>query len=79
MKRKESWLSGGDHRFGIRKMAEVETGRPFKLGQNFPNLYQDLTNIPFTLSNAAEVEIDLWDQNSKESATIPCGTLDAGN
>jgi protocatechuate 3,4-dioxygenase beta subunit len=64
---------------GISKMAEIETGGQFKLGQNFPNPYQDLTNIPFTLTNAAEVAIDLWDINGKKLATIPCGTLDAGN
>jgi hypothetical protein len=64
---------------GISKMAEVETGGQFKLGQNFPNPYQDLTTVPFTLTNAAEVQIDLWDVTGKKVATIPCGTLDAGN
>jgi hypothetical protein len=64
---------------GISKMDEVETGGQFKLGQNFPNPYRDWTTIPFTLTHAAEVQIDLWDVNGKKLATIPCGTLDAGN
>jgi protocatechuate 3,4-dioxygenase beta subunit len=64
---------------GISSMPEVETGGQFKLGQNFPNPYRDMTTIPFTLINAAEVEIDLWDINGKQLATLPCGNLDAGN
>jgi protocatechuate 3,4-dioxygenase beta subunit len=64
---------------GISKLAEVETGGQFKLGQNFPNPYRNLTTIPFILTHAAEVQIDLWDVNGKKLATIPYGTLNAGN
>jgi protocatechuate 3,4-dioxygenase beta subunit len=63
---------------GISKLAEVETGGQFKLGQNYPNPYRDLTTIPFTLTNTSEVAIDLWDVTGKKLAVIPCGQLDAG-
>ncbi len=40
---------------------EPETGGQFKLYSNYPNPFSNATTIPFTLTNAARVKIDLYD------------------
>lgn len=57
---------------------EPETGGQFSLGQNFPNPYAGDTTIPFTLHNASDVEIDIWDLQGKKVASLPQGRLSPG-
>lgn len=57
---------------------EPETGGQFSLGQNFPNPYAGDTTIPFTLHNASDVEIDIWDLQGKKVAVLPQGRLAPG-
>lgn len=54
---------------GLQQL-EPETGGQFKLGQNFPNPYVDATTIPFTLKNASDVVLDLFDMGGKKVAAI---------
>lgn len=49
---------------------EGETGGQFKLKQNYPNPYVNETTIPFHLTNASDVQIDLWDLSGKRVATV---------
>jgi protocatechuate 3,4-dioxygenase beta subunit len=49
---------------------EGETGGQFRLKQNYPNPYVDETTIPFQLTNASDVQIDLWDLSGKRVATV---------
>lgn len=58
---------------------EGETGGQFKLGQNFPNPYNDVTTIPFTLNTASDVKIELFDLSAKKVAVIDKGRLSIGD
>lgn len=57
---------------------EPETGGQFTLGQNFPNPYEHETTVPFTLSNPAEVLLELWDLQGKKIASVNQGRLPTG-
>ena len=48
---------------------EPETGGQFKLRLNFPNPFKDTTTITFTLVNAGNVKIELFDLNGKKVMT----------
>ncbi len=58
---------------------EPETGGQFKLLQNFPNPYKESTTIPFNLTNAADVSLEIWSLEGKLVTTISKGNLPAGN
>ena len=58
---------------------EPETGGQFKLGQNYPNPYQGTTTIPFSLANASDVQLELFDLSGRSIATIREGNLSAGD
>ena len=45
---------------------EPETGGQFKLGQNYPNPFVEMTTIPFTLTNPSNVMIEIFDVNGKK-------------
>ncbi|MBK7874060.1 MAG: hypothetical protein IPJ74_27140 [Saprospiraceae bacterium] len=49
---------------------EKEAAKYFTLGQNFPNPYYNNTAIPFTLYQASDVLIELWDLSGKKIATL---------
>jgi len=55
-----------------------ETGGQFVLGQNFPNPHEGETTIPFTLTNAADVRLDLFDPLGRKVAGIVRKGLSAG-
>ena len=57
---------------------EPETGGQFKLGQNYPNPYFGETTIPFTLSNASDVQLDLFDLAGRKLTEIRKEGLSAG-
>jgi protocatechuate 3,4-dioxygenase beta subunit len=40
-----------------------ETGGQFKLSQNYPNPFESMTTIPFTLTNPSHVLIEIFDVN----------------
>lgn len=58
---------------------EPETGGTFKLGQNFPNPYQNTTDIPFSLTQDADVSLRLFDVMGREVAKIERKGLPAGD
>lgn len=57
---------------------EGETGGQFKMGQNFPNPYAGVTNIPFSLITASDVKLELFDINARKVAEIDKGRMAAG-
>jgi hypothetical protein len=57
---------------------EPETGGQFKLKQNYPNPFVDETTIPFTLSNAANVNIELFDLSGRKLLDVLDAQLNAG-
>lgn len=44
---------------------QPETGGQFKLGQNYPNPFSEMTTIPFTLANPSDVIVEIFDVNGK--------------
>ncbi len=57
---------------------EPETGGQFKLRQNFPNPYEAGTSIPFSLANASDVTMELFDVSGRKVATLHNNNLPAG-
>ena len=57
---------------------EPETGGQFKLGQNFPNPYELGTSIPFTLANASDVTMELFDVSGRKVALLHNNNMPAG-
>ena len=65
---------------GISGLAnlEPETGGQFKLGQNFPNPYTEETTVPFKLTNASNVQLDVFDLAGRKMAEIQRPDLGTG-
>lgn len=63
---------------GLAKL-EPETGGQFKLHQNAPNPYNGRTTVPFSLTQSAWVQLDLFDLSGRRVATIDAGRLSAGD
>lgn len=59
--------------------AEPETGGQFKLGQNFPNPYTSETTVPFTLLNAANVKLHLYNLAGQKMLEIDRPNLGVGD
>jgi len=57
---------------------ENERVKAHCLGQNFPNPVFDLTNIPFTLNQAEEARIDLFDIYGRKIKDIVSGYFERG-
>lgn len=60
------------------KNEERITGGQFVLGQNFPNPFESITSIPFTLLNAATVSFGLYDMQGKRVAMVHPSEMAAG-
>lgn len=58
---------------------EKENAKQFSMGQNFPNPFTDITNIPLKLINPAQVSIDLYDLNGRKVARVVEQELIAGD
>jgi len=58
---------------------EKETAKQLQLGQNFPNPFTNATTIPFSLSAASKVKLELWELTGKKAVVINKGMLPAGN
>lgn len=43
---------------------------PFVLGQNYPNPFAGETTVPFTLPNAAHVQLDIFDLLGRKVASV---------
>jgi protocatechuate 3,4-dioxygenase beta subunit len=57
---------------------EPETGGQFKLGINHPNPFTTTTAIPLELHFAAEVSLDIYDQQGRPVQQLSWGHLPAG-
>lgn len=58
---------------------EPETGGQFKLKQNYPNPFTNVTTIPFTLKNTSDVKMELYDLMGKKLATLEQQQLAPGD
>lgn len=74
----EVTVKGGGSTTGLAGL-EPETGGQFRLGQNYPNPYRDHTTIPFSLAQAADARIDLFDLSGRKVKEILMNSLGAGD
>jgi protocatechuate 3,4-dioxygenase beta subunit len=58
---------------------EPETGGQFKLRTNYPNPFEQVTTVPYTLTHAAEVQFDLYDLQGRHVLALPLGRQSAGD
>ena len=58
-------IQGSGVATGLAKL-EPETGGQFKLYPNYPNPFASATTIPFSLTNAAQVKMELYDLNARK-------------
>lgn len=58
---------------------EPETGGQFKLGANYPNPFDSQTTIPFTLTNASRVKIELYDTEGRKVLDLIDQNMSAGD
>lgn len=66
---------------GVSGLAQLEpeTGGQFKLYQNYPNPYSGRTSIPFTLNDAADVKIQIFDLQGRKVAEVAQSGLGKGD
>ena len=57
---------------------EPETGGQFKLLQNYPNPFNTETIIPFSLTSASNVLVELFDVNGKSTVEVVHANMSAG-
>lgn len=57
---------------------EPETGGQFKLSMNYPNPFSEFTNIPFRLTHASNVMIEIYDMTGKKVFDLAHQHMDAG-
>ncbi|XZF12799.1 dioxygenase family protein [Chitinophagaceae bacterium MMS25-I14] len=58
---------------------EPETGGQFRMGANYPNPFSSVTNIPLTLTYAAQVRIELYDLQGRKIKEAFNSRLSAGD
>lgn len=82
--RKTLFITAGTSVYKIRPLATAvgEYGRSmpagFQLEQNFPNPFNPITQIAYSIPVAAEVLLQVYDRTGKEVATIAEGARTAG-
>ena len=64
---------------GFEGHLEKQNARYFRLGQNFPNPYTDVSAIPFSLTEAAEVSLDLYDLQGRKVYTASSKKFSPGD
>ena len=57
---------------------EPETGGQFKLGLNYPNPFRETTSIPFKLTHASNVLIEIYDMTGKKVLDLFNQNMNAG-
>ena len=58
---------------------EKETAKHLQLDQNYPNPFKEETTIPFRLSSAANVKLELWSLGGERVGQLFEGKLPAGD
>ncbi len=64
--------------FDVEANSRELTGQTFALGANYPNPFNPVTVVPFSLANTADVSIKVYDLLGRVVATLVEGTLPAG-
>lgn len=54
----------------VPRIADRTTGGQFVLGQNYPNPHTGETTVPFTLTNLADVRLDILDLMGRKVAGV---------
>ena len=77
----DSYLEVAIEGAGTTGLAELEpeTGGMFTMGQNFPNPFDRSTTIPFNLTQAAQVQVDLFDLSGAKVGSVDGGYLPSGD
>ncbi|MFO7722698.1 MAG: T9SS type A sorting domain-containing protein [Bacteroidales bacterium] len=73
-----NWGMDIGYHLSVNTGVESQAGNVLSLSQNQPNPFNDVTTIRYTLSEAAEVNFDLFDQTGKKVMNIKKGVESAG-
>jgi len=64
---------------GVSTQTGKARGAGLELGQNFPNPFDEGTDIPFTISRAENVNLALYDMQGRMVRVLINGSRDAGH
>jgi len=73
-----NWGMDIGYHLSVNTGIESKAGNVLSLSQNQPNPFNDVTTIRYTLSEAADVNFDLFDQTGKKVMNIKRGVESAG-
>ena len=64
--------------FDVEASGRVLDGTRFELGRNYPNPFNPTTLVPFSLAEAAQVSLRVYDLLGREVSVLVEGPLSAG-